>query len=87
VSRRKKKRGVWAVGLLAMLALAATAALLWRWTQSPAAAPETVRALPFPAPSLDPQSGAPGQVPEEFSAAERQRLEEVLRQKNRGAQR
>jgi cytochrome c-type biogenesis protein CcmH/NrfG len=87
VSRRKKKRGPRVVGLLIILALAVTAALLWRWVESPGAAPETVRALPVRVPSLAPASRPPGQLPEEFSAAERQRLEEVLRQKNRGAPR
>ena len=76
------------VGLLAVAALALAAAVIWRWVGSPLALPESVRTtLPVPAPTLAAPSSQPGRGHEEFSAAERQRLEDILRQKNAGAQR
>jgi hypothetical protein len=74
VKRRKKKRGTLVVGLLAIAAVALTAGLLWRWVVHPAASPDTVH-------------DRPTQQSEEFSAAERRRLENILRQKKPEAQR
>ena len=86
--RRKKKRGRLLLGLLAVVAVALAAAVIWRCVGSPLALPEAVRTtLPIPAPTLAAPSSQPGQGREEFSAAERQRLEDILRQKNAGAQR
>jgi hypothetical protein len=87
VSRRKKRR----TSLVVLLAVAAVAtvaaAVLWRW-----------RALPPLLHGTDHMGGlhanpAAGATPagqeaqEEFSAAERQRLDDILRRKNRGAPR
>ena len=85
--RRKKKRGRLVVWLLAVVALALTAGLLWRWVGIPAAAPDALRATPLvPARAAAPTTH-PAQEHEEFSAAERQRLEDILRQKKAGAPR
>jgi hypothetical protein len=88
VKRRKKKRGTLVVGLLAIAAVALTAGLLWRWVVHPAASPDTVHETPaLPARAVAPPNDRPTQQSEEFSAAERRRLENILRQKKPEAQR
>ena len=86
MSGRKKKHSTLLVRLLAFVAAAVAVGLVWRWAGSPSAPPDAVRApLPTAARAVE----APGRQPaqEEFSAAERQRLEDILRQKKAGAQR
>lgn len=86
MKRRKKKRAKLVVGLLAIAAFALTAGLLWRWVVQPSQ--ETVHETSaLPAPAVAPPNDRATQQPEEFSAAERHRLENILRQKKPEAQR
>jgi len=66
--------------LLALAVSVLTAALLWRWRAQPPVSPEAagsgaLGATPLPGPASQ----------EEFSAAERQRLDDILRRRNKGA--
>jgi hypothetical protein len=81
VSKRKADRTSLAAGLLAIIALAVTAAVLWRWV-SPAPEGPT---LPVPPASLMTPGDPTAQAGEDFSAAERQHLDEILRGKSRDA--
>jgi hypothetical protein len=83
VSRRKKDRTSLVAGLLAIVALAVTAAVLWRWVSPP---PERAT-LPVPAARVSTPGNPVAQTGEDFSAAERRRLDDILRQKSRGEQR
>jgi hypothetical protein len=78
VRKRQRRRRRAFVGLLAFGALALTAAALWRWLRS---APTPTERLVVP--GATPAAAAV----DEFSAAERQRLEAILQQKNPEAQR
>jgi hypothetical protein len=79
MSRRRRKRRTSLAVLLTLVALALTAGLLWRWIAFPPVPPEveTPRTL----------HTAPGSQPaaEEFSPSERQRLDDILRQKKAAA--
>ncbi len=87
MSRRKKRRRTSLVVLLAVAACALTAAMLWRWRALPPVLPgtDTMGALHATPPVGTAPAGQAAQ--EEFSAAERQRLDDILRRKDRGAAR
>lgn len=87
MSRRKKKRRMSLVILLAVAALALTTAVLWRWVALPPALPAADTSHALHATPLAGAASASPAAPEEFSAAERQRLDDILRQKNMGARR
>jgi hypothetical protein len=68
-------------------AVALSAAVLWRWVALPPAPPGTDTIHALHATPLARAASASPAAQEEFSAAERRRLDEILREKNMGAPR
>jgi hypothetical protein len=88
VRRRKKKGHPLLVGLLVGAALAFAATWLWRWSNSAPVVPTAVNVpLSTPAQIVTPPGSQAMPQHEDFSATERQKLEDILRKKNPGAQR
>jgi hypothetical protein len=88
VSKRKQKRARLAARLVALMSLALTAALLWRWVSTVPAPSDSLRtALPMPAQTLTAPGTQPQPEHEELNTVERQSLENILRQKNAAARR
>lgn len=82
-AKRKKQRARLVARLLALVSLAFTAALLWRWVWTVPAPPDSLRtAVPLPAQTPTAPGTPPPPQHEEINTAERQDLEKILRQKN-----
>jgi hypothetical protein len=82
VRKRKDRRAALLARLLALAALAVSAALLWRWV---ATTPPDI--APSPLPIAAAPNSQPAEPGEDFSAAERRRLDDILRQKSGAARR
>jgi len=81
VTRRQRHRLAWLAAGLGVVALGAVAALFWRASQSGVAVPRVESAAPAVPPP------APHRATEEFTVDERQRLQDILKQKGAEAKR